>query len=109
MNLVIEAQPVPLEIKEGVVRVAGSRVTLDTVIGAFNDGATAEEIALKYPTLALADIYAVIAYYLREKPAVDAYLEAYQRQREETQREVEARFNPVGIRERLLARRNKSE
>jgi hypothetical protein len=45
---------VPLEVKDdGVVWVAGSRVTLDTVIGAFNDGATAEEFVQQYPSLSL--------------------------------------------------------
>lgn len=110
MNLDVQALPIPLEVKgDGVVRVAGSRVTLDTVIGAFNDGATAEEIAQQYPSLSLSDIYAVIAYYLREKPAVDAYLAEYRHRGEQIQQEVETRFNPVGIRERLLARRAKRE
>ncbi len=108
MNLVIQAPPVPLEVKEdGVVRVIGSRVTLDTVIGAFNDGASAEEIVEQYPSLSLNDVYAVIAYYLHEKAAVDTYLAEYRQRGEQIRQEVEARFNPVGIRERLLARRAK--
>lgn len=108
MNLVIQAPPVPLEIKEdGVVRVTGSRVTLDTVVGAFNEGASAEEIVEQYPSLALTDVYAVLNYYLHEKQTVDAYLSEYRQRGEQIRREVEARFSPVGIRERLLARRAK--
>lgn len=109
MNLVIHTPPVPLEITEqGVVRIIGTRVTLDTVVGAFQDGATAEEITQQYPTLALAGVYAIISYYLNEKVAVDAYLKEYRQQGERIQQEVETRFSPVGIRERLLARRNKN-
>jgi len=110
MNLIIQSEPIPIEIKEdGVARIAGTRVTLDTVVGAFNDGASAEEIAQQYPSLALSDIYAVIAYYLREKAPVDAYLEEYHQRGEQIRREVESRFNPVGIRERLLARRTQNK
>lgn len=46
---------------EGVVRVAGTRVTLETIVAAFEDGATAEAIALQYPSVPLADVYALIA------------------------------------------------
>ena len=55
------AQPPPVEMDEdGVIRVAGTRVRLETVIDAFNNGCTPEEILLKYPSLNLTDIYAVI-------------------------------------------------
>lgn len=59
---------------DGVVRVARTWVTLDTVVSAFEDGATADEIAIQYPSVPLADVYAVIACYLRYRPEVDAYL-----------------------------------
>ncbi len=36
---------------DGVVRVAGTGVTLDTVVGAFDTGATAEEIAQQYSSV----------------------------------------------------------
>ena len=73
MSLVIESPPVPLQTDvDGVVRVGQTRVTLDTVIGAFKEGATAEEIVWQYPTLSLADVYAVIGYYLQRQPEVEA-------------------------------------
>ena len=50
---------------DGVIRVSGTRVTLDTVLAAFREGATAEEIVQQYPSLALADVYQVIGYALR--------------------------------------------
>jgi uncharacterized protein (DUF433 family) len=100
------AEPPPLKVDaEGTVRVRGTRVTLDTVVGAFNDGSTAEALMMKYPTLRLADIYAVIAYYLGHREHVDAYLEQRQREADEVRRRIEAHSPPDGYRERLLARR----
>ncbi|HVF48702.1 MAG TPA: DUF433 domain-containing protein [Pyrinomonadaceae bacterium] len=96
---------VPLSTDEaGVMRVDGTRVSLDSVVFAFNDGATPEEIAQQYPTLHLADVYAVISYYLQHRSEVEDYLEMRRGQRLELRKEAEARFDPQGIRERLLAR-----
>lgn len=106
MALPISDNPVPLrEDLGGVIRVGRTRVTLDSVIAAFATGATAEEIAQGYPTLDLGEIYAVIAYYLHHRTAVDAYLADQRRQSEQARREQETRFDPTGLRERLLARR----
>ena len=90
---------------EGVLRVGGTRVTLDTVIFAFNEGATPEEIAQRYPSLRLADIYTVIGYYLVQPVEVKEYLRRRQEQAARVRQENEARFRPLGVRERLLARR----
>ena len=90
----------------GVVRVSTTRVTLDTVLTAFLEGARAEEIVEQYPSLQLSDVYSVIGYYLRHKAEVDAYLLERQHLATEVRQEAEKRFNPVGIRDRNLARRN---
>jgi uncharacterized protein (DUF433 family) len=90
---------------DGVIRVGGTRVTLDTVIGAFNAGATAEEIVQQYPSITLADVYSVIAYYLRHQADVQTYLADRQQKAAKVRAENERRFNSSGIRERLLARR----
>lgn len=92
----------------GVVRITGTRVTLDSVVTAFRLGATPEETVLQYPTLDLADVYAVIAYYLRAAEAVDAYLLEQDALRTEVRRENEARCSPAGVRERLLARKTEA-
>ena len=108
MLLALPTEPVPLEEDaNGVVRVKGTRVTLDTVVAAFAEGATAEEIAQQYPTLALADVYAVLSYYLRRREAVDAYLQERNERRSKLRRENESRFDPKGVRERLMGRRAK--
>ncbi|NMG20818.1 DUF433 domain-containing protein [Brasilonema bromeliae] len=107
MTLAILVEPTPLEVDaNGVVRVGETRVTLDTVVTAFLEGATAEEIGEQYTSLQLSDIYSVLGYYLRHKAEVDAYLLERQRQAAMIRQEAEQRFNPVGIRERLLARRS---
>jgi uncharacterized protein (DUF433 family) len=106
MTLTLEALPLPLHTDEhGAVRVGGTRVTLDTVIYAFWDGETPEQIAQDYSTLELADIYAVIAYYLRQRPDVDAYLCQREKQAADMRAYVESRHDSTGVRERLVARK----
>lgn len=105
MPLMVMPEPVPLAAdRDGVMRVGGTRVTLDTVVAAFREGATAEEITQQYPSLQLADVYAVIGYYLRHQPKVDDYLREQQARGDEVRRSNEARFDPAGVRNRLLAR-----
>src|ERR1043165_9984366 len=91
--------------KDGVIRVSKTRVTLDSIVTAFLEGLTAEEIAAQYPVVPLADVYSVIGYYLRQKKKVDAYLARREKFAEKVRRENEARFDQSGIRERLLARK----
>ena len=103
--MVITTEVIPLETDaDGVIRVSNTRVTLDTIVTAFKEGATAEEIAQQYPTVPLADIYYIIGYYLRRRKEVEEYLEKRKQEADELQQQIEARFNPVGIRERLMAR-----
>jgi len=90
---------------KGVVRVGRTRVTLDSVVTAFRSGATAEEIAQQFPTLALADIYQVIAYFLSHATEVESYLAVRQKEAGVLRTEIEKRFDPRGVRARLLARR----
>jgi uncharacterized protein (DUF433 family) len=106
VTLTIASEPAPLRLDaDGVVRVGGTRVTLDTVVEAFRDGATAEEIVQQYSTLDLGDVHATIAYYLRHRQEVDTYLAERRRQREAVRPENEARLDPHGTRDRRLARR----
>lgn len=105
MALSLNADPPPLKADaQGVVRVGGSRVTLDTVVQAFTEGLTAEEIQQQYPSLELPQVYAAISYYLHHREAVEEYLEKRSRQSQAVRAEVRARFDQTGIRKRLLAR-----
>ncbi len=106
MTIELEHDRLPLRQTDGgVIRLEGSRVTLDTIVHAYLSGRTAEEIAEGYPSVPLAHVYSAIAFYLAHRLAVDAYLAARDAQATEVRREVEARWPSAGIRERLLARR----
>jgi len=106
MSLVIDTDPIPLKAdQDGVVRVAGTRVTLDTIVTAFQQGATPEEIAEQFPTVPLPDIYAVISFYLRHRAEVEAYLEEGRQQAEAIRRVHESCLDRQAVRDRLLARR----
>lgn len=71
----IHADPVPLAVDEhGIIRVAGSRVPLETILGFYLQGQSAEELADGFPTVGLANVHAVLAYYLHNRDEVDAYL-----------------------------------
>ena len=105
MTLTVDVQAIPLKADQyGVMRMGDTRVTLDTIIHTFEQGHTAEEIVSHYPVLRLADVYAVIAYYLNNQATVENYL---RRQREEAQKiweQIEAKPDYQTFRERLLAR-----
>lgn len=104
---VLVAQPPPLRTDgHGVVRVGKTRVRLESVLNAYKSGCSAEDILRQFPSLQLADIHAVIAYYLWYRDEVEQYLEERRRIEEQALREIEERFPTTGVRERLLARRN---
>ncbi|MBS1793319.1 MAG: DUF433 domain-containing protein [Acidobacteria bacterium] len=89
----------------GVLRIGNTRVSLDSVIIAFNQGSAPEQIVYDYDTLTLAEVYAAISYYLQNRETVDAYLAKRAKQNETLREANEARFGHRDIRERLLARR----
>jgi uncharacterized protein (DUF433 family) len=106
MNPTIPPETFPLALdSDGVVRISGTRVTLDTVVEAFLEGATAEEIVQQYPSLELADVYSVISYYLKRRSEVDEYLKTRTAEAQEVRHQNESRHDPTGVRARLLARR----
>jgi uncharacterized protein (DUF433 family) len=101
-----DAKPPPLTTsEEGAVRVAGTRVSLETVVFAFDAGATAEEIVQQYPTLDLAAVYAVIAYVLDHRREVDQYVARRCDEVRALRDLIEEQTPSHGLRERLLARR----
>lgn len=106
MSLVIEAEPVPLAADaDGVYRVAGTRVTLDTLVAAYQEGATPEEMVDQYPSIKLDHAYAVIGYYLRHREEVDAYLGRRAALAAQVRSAAEKAWPPHGERDRLMARR----
>lgn len=105
MHLVLESEAPPLRQDEtGAIRVSNSRVLLELVIRAFQDGASPESIVQRYSTLSLSDVYSTIGYYLRHQDAVEAYLQ----QREQMAESVQKRLSHIQpdlslIRSRLLS------
>ena len=61
--------------REGVYRVAGTRVALDSIVYTFLEGHTAESIQQSFPTLTLEQVYGAITYYLAHREGIDAYLQ----------------------------------
>ena len=91
---------------DGVARVCRTRVTLDTVVAIFNQGLTAEEIVYRYPVLKLSDVYSTISFYLNHQQEVAEYLQQRQQQAQEIRLVNEQKFDPQGLRDRLLARQS---
>ena len=92
-----------------VIRVGQSRVTLDTIVARFHQGDSAEQIVHDFPVLDLADIYDVIAFYLRHQPDVDEYLRLAQQEGDAIRKEWEQKSSAGEIRARLLLRHKKGE
>jgi len=106
MDIIIQPEAPPLYWDTlGALRVGRSRVLVELVIHAFQDGATPEAIAQRYPTATLADIYAVIAYYLRHREEIEAYLDAREQRAEEVRQSIERHQGDLSdLRQRLRAR-----
>ncbi|WP_193197486.1 DUF433 domain-containing protein [Nostoc sp. MG11] len=106
MSFTLEREMPPLrEDAKGAIRVGNSRVLLELVIRAFQDGASPESIVQRYSTLPLSDVYTTIGYYLRHQDAVETYLN----HREQLAESVHQRLSSVQpdlrlIRSRLLSR-----
>ena len=78
--LTLEAPPLPLkEWPDGSIRVGDTRVTLPVLLAHYLQGYSPERLAAAFDTLALPDVYAVIAWYWRNKEAADAYLAEHAR------------------------------
>lgn len=61
-----------------------------SAIRGFQDGATPETIVQRYSTLALPDVYSVLAYYLRHPKEVEEYLARREQKAEEVQQRIES-------------------
>jgi uncharacterized protein (DUF433 family) len=93
--------------KEGLWRVAGTRVSVDSVVHAFWRGSTPEQIVQDYEALTLAQVYGLIHFYLTHRAAVDAYLKKQDRLDNKLRRDLKthhAKFS-ADLRRRLDARR----
>jgi uncharacterized protein (DUF433 family) len=92
MSLTLQADPLPLRLEEetGAIRVGDSRIFLERIVGDFERGISPEAIVHALDTLQLADVYAVIAYYLRHTEEVKNYIRRRDEEAEELRRKIEA-------------------
>jgi len=91
---------------EGGWRIAGSRVSLDSVVHAHREGLSPEAIADAFPSLSLEQVYGAIAFYLRHRAEIDPYLADQNVRWEELRHESEAAHGP--LLERVRAHRGGS-
>jgi len=99
----------PLRVDEGgAVRIGKSRISLDLIVEQYENGMTPEDMVRAYDTLVLADVHAVIAYYLRHRDEVRAYLNRRAEEAEALRAKIEAE-RPRVSRDELLARRSARE
>lgn len=107
MSSNIDLPDILIRTPQGSLRIAGTRVSLDSVIYAFLEGATPEEICQDFSALSLAQVYATIAFYLHNREQVDAYLQEERRASENLRRELKARHRDFlkDLRQRLIAGR----
>jgi uncharacterized protein (DUF433 family) len=104
--LPLQADHPPLRLDEGgAVRIGNSRISLDLIVEQYENGMTPEDMVRAYDTLVLADVHAVIAYYLRHRDEVRSYLKRREEEAEALRTKIEAE-GPRISREELLARRN---
>jgi uncharacterized protein (DUF433 family) len=90
-------------IGEHTIRIACTRVGIETVLRDYWEGASPEEIVLRYPTLSLEQVYATITYYLANREKVETYLKQVRQQQEEAWQEQQQKPNEFvrALRERL--------
>ena len=106
LSLPIHAETTALRVDEfGVVRVGQTRITLDLIVEQYRNGMTPEDMVRAYSVLRLADVYAVIAYYLRHQDEVAAYLGQRHAEAKRLREQIESQA-PSMTREELIARRD---
>lgn len=106
MNLRLDSLPLPFRHEDGNIRIGRSRVDLDLVVEEYRKGTSPEAMVEAYDTLELPDVYATIAFYLRNRENVDAYLHQREEERAALRREIEAgRPDWSEVKARLLARK----
>ncbi len=63
-----------IEERDGGYYVAGTRVSLDSIVHAFRRGESPETIRQNFDTLSLEEVNGAITYYLANQPRIDAHL-----------------------------------
>ncbi len=90
------------------IRIKGSRIGIETVLEDYLDGASPEEIAARYRSLTLEQVYAALLYYFHNRREVEAYLEVWRKYTEQARLEWEREPSAVARRLRELKARRAS-
>jgi len=69
-----------VEQREGGYWIAGTRVSLDSIVYAFLRGAAPESIHQSFPVLKLGEVYGAVTYYLGHQEEVNSYLRQHDRE-----------------------------
>lgn len=107
MSTPIITQSPRIHDRGGALRIGGTNVTLETVLWAFQQGSTPEDIVDQFPTLSLADVYEAIGYYLRHRDQIDRYLAAQEQRYREAVEGLIQQAPPTPIQTRLRNRRQR--
>jgi|OpeIllAssembly_1097287.scaffolds.fasta_scaffold1770008_1 uncharacterized protein (DUF433 family) len=93
---------------EGSIRIVGTRIAIESIIQSFRDGATPEEICQDFPSLSLAQVYDVLAFYLSHQADVEVYLREQAQASEVVRQELQTRHAAFlsNLRKRLATRRS---
>jgi len=93
-----------IEARDGNYYVAGTRISLDSIVHAFRRGESPETICQNFELLRLEEVYGAIAYYLANQADIDAYLIRQNEKWTEGRRDAEPL--PASLRERLMRARD---
>ena len=93
-----------IEERGGNYYVAGTRISLDSIVHAFRRGESPETICQNFELLRLEEVYGAVAYYLANQADVDAYLIRQSEKWAEGKRNAEPL--PANLRERLMRARD---
>jgi uncharacterized protein (DUF433 family) len=96
-----------VEKRDGNYYVAGTRVSLDSIVHAFRTGESPETICQNFELLHLEEVYGAIAYYLANQAEIDSYLIGQGAKWVEGKRNAEAL--PASLRERLMRAREEMQ
>jgi uncharacterized protein (DUF433 family) len=102
--LPLNDQPIPIRIDEhGVARVGGTRIPLETIVGAFRRGASPEEIVHAYSALKLSDVYKVISFIIDHPGEIAEYMKDVDIDRAASLELIKEHGDLYYLRDKLLA------
>ena len=107
--LPLNDQPIPIRIDEhGVARIGGTRIPLETIVGAFRRGASPEEIVHAYSALKLSDVYKVVSFIIDHPSEIDEYMKQTDADRVASLKLIEEHGDLYYLRDKLLALQRES-